>query len=114
MTGFTRLIPIMLSVHPAGTGHPRCLRELIIGPGAKFVGHIALMQQLFTNSFGTKYNGPWVHATNRFLGLEVTINGQKHLTTLSGWRQLQGIHLTCPHHPESCSDLSQSSWEFSH
>ena len=55
-----------------------------VGPGAKFVGHVAVMQQLFTASGYLSYLGPWANANNLFLGLEVTVNGQKHF----GWARI--------------------------
>jgi len=56
----------------------------IVGPGAKFVGHVAVMQQLFSASGYLSYLGPWANANNLFLGLEVTLNGQKHF----GWARI--------------------------
>ena len=55
-----------------------------VGPGAPFVGHVAVMQQLFSASGYLSYFGPWAHANNLFLGLEVTVNGQKHF----GWARI--------------------------
>lgn len=55
-----------------------------IGPNKKFFPQIEVLEQLFTNSFGTNYLGPWVDAKNRFLGLEFKINGQPHF----GWARI--------------------------
>ena len=55
-----------------------------VGPGGSFVGHIAIMQQLFTNSFGTSYLGPWANGKRAFLGLEITIDGKRHF----GWARI--------------------------
>ena len=55
-----------------------------VGANGKAVGHIALMEQLFTNSFGTNYFGPWVGAHNKYLGLAFQIHGEVHF----GWARI--------------------------
>jgi hypothetical protein len=55
-----------------------------VGPNKKFLHQIERMEQLFTNSVGTDYFGPWLNARNRFLGLEFKIDGQPHF----GWARI--------------------------
>jgi hypothetical protein len=56
----------------------------IVGPGEDFVGHKAVMEGECNCSTGVNYFGPWLNATNQYLGLEITINGQHHF----GWARL--------------------------
>lgn len=67
----------------AGPGAAAMLDGATVGPGAKFVGYNAVMEgESFFSSLN--YFGPWLHAHNKFLGLEVTINGQHHF----GWARI--------------------------
>jgi hypothetical protein len=52
-----------------------------VGPGKGFVGHKADMEAECDCSGSFEYVGPWLNATNKYLGLEITINGQHHF----GW-----------------------------
>jgi hypothetical protein len=58
-----------------------------VGPGAKLVGYVAVLEADFVNSVSTAYLGNWLNAENKFLGLEITINGQHHF----GWARI-----SCP------------------
>jgi hypothetical protein len=55
-----------------------------VGPGKGFVGHKAAMEAECDCSGKTYYVGPWLNATDKYLGLEITINGQHHF----GWARL--------------------------
>ncbi len=55
-----------------------------VGPGDDFVGHKAVMVGACDCSGSIDYFGPWLNATNQYLGLEITINGQHHF----GWARL--------------------------
>jgi hypothetical protein len=67
----------------AGPGASAMPAGATVGPGAKFVGYDAVMEgESFFSSLD--YFGPWLHAHNKFLGLEVTINGQHHF----GWARI--------------------------
>jgi hypothetical protein len=55
-----------------------------VGPGDDFVGHKAVMVGACDCSGNIYYFGPWLNATNQYLGLEITINGQHHF----GWARL--------------------------
>ena len=55
-----------------------------VGPGVKFGGLKAVMEGSFALSGSTGHFGPWVNAKNKFLGLEITINGQSHF----GWARI--------------------------
>jgi hypothetical protein len=55
-----------------------------VGPGNGFVGGAAEMEASCICSGSFAKTGPWVNATNKYLGLEITINGQRHF----GWARL--------------------------
>jgi hypothetical protein len=55
-----------------------------VGPGNGFVGHKAAMEAECDCSGSIDYVGPWLNATDKYLGLEITINGQHHF----GWARL--------------------------
>jgi hypothetical protein len=55
-----------------------------VGPGNGFVGHKAAMEAECDCSGSIDYVGPWLNATNKYLGLEITISGQHHF----GWARL--------------------------
>jgi hypothetical protein len=55
-----------------------------VGPGNGFVGHLAEMEASCICSGSFAHTGPWVNATDKYLGLEITINGQHHF----GWARL--------------------------
>ena len=55
-----------------------------VGPGNGFVGHKAAMEAECDCSGNIYYVGPWLNATDKYLGLEITINGQHHF----GWARL--------------------------
>ena len=54
-----------------------------VGPTPDFVGNIEVMEgESFFSSL--LYFGPWLNAQNKFLGLEITVNGQHHF----GWARI--------------------------
>jgi hypothetical protein len=55
-----------------------------VGPEVGFNGHNAAMEAFCECSGSFNYTGPWVNATDKYLGLEITINGQRHF----GWARL--------------------------
>jgi hypothetical protein len=55
-----------------------------VGPGNGWVGHKADMEAECDCSGVINYVGPWLNASNKYLGLEITINGQHHF----GWARL--------------------------
>ena len=55
-----------------------------VGPGDNFGGHVEPMEGYCECSGSPNYTGPWVDATAKYLGLEITINGQHHF----GWARL--------------------------
>ncbi|HEY6766871.1 MAG TPA: hypothetical protein VI386_19090 [Candidatus Sulfotelmatobacter sp.] len=55
-----------------------------VGPGDGFVGQKAVMEGECDCSGNIYYFGRWLNATNQYLGLEITINGQHHF----GWARL--------------------------
>jgi hypothetical protein len=55
-----------------------------VGPGDDFIGHKAVLVGACDCSGNIYYFGKWLNATNQYLGLEITINGQHHF----GWVRL--------------------------
>jgi hypothetical protein len=61
----------------------------IVGPGEqvygrKFIGQNADMEGWCECSGSSDFTGNWINATNKYLGLDITINGQHHF----GWARL--------------------------
>jgi hypothetical protein len=54
-----------------------------IGPKGAFVGYASMAVNV-TISGESFYNGPWKQATNRYLGLKFSVNGETHF----GWARL--------------------------
>lgn len=79
------------AIHPLGSNHvvgnywaSALPAGGTVGGDVNLVGHIARMESDFINSESTAYFGPWLNAQNKYLGLEITINGQHYF----GWARI--------------------------
>jgi hypothetical protein len=105
----------------AGPIHPYAsalAKKALIGPKAAFLEGTVFMERTLVDHYGkgyTSYVGPWQKATNKFLGVKFTIDGEIHygwlrMTVNAGYRLRVGItgyaYETIPNRPILAGQVS--------